>query len=923
MGKNLILSFLVCTTCLMTSASATVVINEIMYRPSSLLVEDEYIELYNPGPEDVDVTGWSFNDGIDFIFPPDTSIAAGEYMVLSASPDAFQLLYPGVESIGPYLGRLSNDGEKIQLVNEMKQVVDQVSYLDEEGWPPEADGLGPSIERIHYAMASDHPFSWEKGPNGGTPGRANEAVIPDPLPVVTSIHQSPPAPTSSQEVQFTCQIYHSRPISQAALFYKLEQDAAFSFLEIHDDGLHQDSLMGDRVFGGAIPAQPDGSVVEFYIQAEDDQGVQGYFPREGKNRPAIYRVDDAQYATTLPLYRIVMRDKDETTLRTRNATSNVELDASFIYGDQIYYNTGVRFRGKGSRGREPKSYRVNFSLSQYFGVVRKLNLNAIDPHRQYVGLECFRVLGLPAPEKQFVSLLFNETFVPNYIQVERTGKYMMDRLFSDESGNLYRGVEQANLDYRGENPNSYRANYEKITNELEDDYSDIIKLCFAFSATSDDEFTEALNETINLRQWIRWFALKKILNDMEGGLSKERGDDYYVYGNPVDDLFYLLPWDLDSVLVKPFRPIHQYETPAVYRLVTHPDTAPLYYEELAYILDRKIPQSVMDDIIDQTNPVTSEGVRNEMKQTSRELREFIQSSIPRELTVEVSRETGMTLIPDGDVWKFFRGRQNPPGNWNQIGFDDSSWEEGPAGFGYGDNDDRTVLNDMRNNYTTVFIRKTFQIDNPGDYTQLLLHAIYDDAFVAYLNGVEIFRTNFTGSPSYRSTADGNHEIGLAELFTLDNPSSLLQPGENVLAFVGLNVSLTSSDFSLAVQWEGMMEGEGSVELKGNANAIETRRVQVNGIPADYIPWQAAWSYPSLLQPGRNTFLIEALDADEHIIDATQIVVNQDIDPSQDGMEIQGDEIWTAAANPIRIDANIIIPAGCSLTIESGVDLQMA
>ncbi|MGC9327797.1 MAG: CotH kinase family protein, partial [Candidatus Hinthialibacter sp.] len=805
----------------------------------------------------------------------------------------------------------------------MKQLVDQVSYSDEMGWPPEADGLGPSIERIHHAMTSDHPFSWEKGPNGGTPGRVNEAAVPDPLPVVTSIHQSPASPASSQDVQFTCQVYHSRPIVQSVLFYKLERESTFSALEIYDDGLHQDSVMGDRVFGGAVPAKPNNSVVEFYIQAEDDQGVQGYFPREGKNRPAIYRVDDDQYATMLPLYRIVMRDKDETTLRTRSATSNDELDASFVYGDQIYYNTGVRFRGKGSRGREPKSYRVNFSLTQYFGKIRKLNLNATDPHRQYVGLECFHILGLPAPEQQFVSLLFNDAFVPNYIQVERTGKDMMGRVFGDDSGNLYRGVEQANLDYRGEDPNSYRSNYEKVTNELEDDYSDIITLCSAFSATNDDEFTEALDKTINLRQWIRWFALKKILNDMEGGISKERGDDYFMYNNPLDDRFYILPWDLDSVIVKPFRPIHQYETPSVYRLVTHPETAPLYYEELADILDHKITQSVMDAVIDQTHRVTSESVRNEMKQVSRELREFIQSSIPRELTVEVSRETGASIIPDGDVWKFFRGIQNPPPDWNQVEFDDSSWEEGPSGFGYGDNDDRTVLNDMRYLYTTVFIRKVFQIENPDDYTKLLMHMIYDDGFVAYLNSVEIARSYFSATPSYRSTANGNHEIGAAELFTVENPSDLLQPGENVLALVGLNTSLTSSDFSLAVQLDGMMKTENSIELKGRANAIETRRVQVNGMPAAFIPWQAAWSYPTVLQPGRHTFLIEAFDAQERIIDATHIVVTQDGDPSQDGLEIQGDEIWTSDANPILVDSNIIIPAGCSLTIESGVDLQMA
>ena len=69
----------------------------------------------------------------------------------------------------------------------------------------------------------------------------------------------------------------------------------------------------------------------------------------------------------------------------------------------------------------------------------------------------------------------------------------MDKLFGDDSGNLYRGVEQANFNYRGENAGSYRSNYTKLTNEPEDDYSDIIQLSAAFSNTtaSDEEYVLA------------------------------------------------------------------------------------------------------------------------------------------------------------------------------------------------------------------------------------------------------------------------------------------------------------------------------------------------------------------------------------------------------------------------------------------------
>ena len=65
---------------------------------------------------------------------------------------------------------------------------------------------------------------------------------------------------------------------------------------------------------------------------------------------------------------------------------------------------------------------------------------------------------------------------------------------------------------------------------------------------------------------------------------------------------------------------------------------------------------------------------------------------------------GQPLVREGDTWSFFRGRREPPRDWRAIDFDDRSWESGPSGFGYGDDDDQTVLEDMRGRYLTVYTR---------------------------------------------------------------------------------------------------------------------------------------------------------------------------------------------------------------------------
>ena len=156
----------------------------------------------------------------------------------------------------------------------------------------------------------------------------------------------------------------------------------------------------------------------------------------------------------------------------------------------------------------------------------------------------------------------------------------------------------------------------------------------------------------------------------------------------------------------------------------------------------------------------------------------------------------------GDTWKFFKGTSEPPANWADANFDDSSWQKGPTGIGYADGDDATFLGDMQNNYISVYARKDFNVPDPNAVYRLLFSMDYDDGFVAYLNGTEIARANVTSSPpAYNTAADADHEASgggstaqPVEYFEVNE--LLLQAGNNVLAFQGHNKSISSSDFSM-------------------------------------------------------------------------------------------------------------------------------
>ena len=170
------------------------------------------------------------------------------------------------------------------------------------------------------------------------------------------------------------------------------------------------------------------------------------------------------------------------------------------------------------------------------------------------------------------------------------------------------------------------------------------------------------------------------------------------------------------------------------------------------------------------------------------------------------------LVNHGDTWRYHKGTNAAQADWKNAADAalNADWASGPGGLGYADGDDATVLSDMRDRYVTVFIRKTFNVGGPLD-TNLVVQLIvdYDDAFVAYLDGVEVARTlNIVNGvvgvePAFTNRASSTHEAsgggnGASPPVTnvLGNASTLLTPGVHTLAIIGLNESAGSSDFSL-------------------------------------------------------------------------------------------------------------------------------
>ncbi|NPD45335.1 MULTISPECIES: CotH kinase family protein [unclassified Lentimicrobium] len=158
-----------------------------------------------------------------------------------------------------------------------------------------------------------------------------------------------------------------------------------------------------------------------------------------------------------------------------------------------------------------------------------------------------------------------------------------------------------------------------------------------------------------------------------------------------------------------------------------------------------------------------------------------------------------TIIKQFDVFKYIIPTSEPSASWTSLNFNDSGWEEGGSGFGYADGDDETIVPEGTK---SVFVRKTFIVEEYDDISSLILHIDYDDGFVAYINGIEVARANIEGyPPEFDDGTPTDHEGQMSDgdspdQFDVENPLDLLNDGENVLAIQVHNQESSSSDLTL-------------------------------------------------------------------------------------------------------------------------------
>lgn len=218
---------------------------------------------------------------------------------------------------------------------------------------------------------------------------------------------------------------------------------------------------------------------------------------------------------------------------------------------------GFRVRGNTSRGAQKKSFKVSFNTYEKGRVwkgLEKLNLNGEhnDPSllRAKLAWDLQRQMGVPSSRANHVKLYINGDYFGLYLNVENIDEVFIKSRFGNNRGNLYKCLWPADLAWKGEDPNAYKAasgsrrTYELETNTEADDYTSLRNFIKVLNQTPEASFAAEIQKVFNVDGFLRALAVDVLTGSWDNYWYLK--NNYYLYHNPATGLFEWLPYDLDN-----------------------------------------------------------------------------------------------------------------------------------------------------------------------------------------------------------------------------------------------------------------------------------------------------------------------------------------------------------------------------------------
>jgi len=227
------------------------------------------------------------------------------------------------------------------------------------------------------------------------------------------------------------------------------------------------------------------------------------------------------------------------------------LEGKISIDGNILDSVGVRQKGFSSHfssNQFKKSLKLDFNefiSGQSYDGIKKINLtNGIgDPamQRDFLAFDIMRGAGIRAPRTSYAKVFLNDEYWGLYLITEQIDKTFVKNNFASGDGDLYKNIGWSSLNWLGDNPADYAESIALRTNKTTSDFSDFIEFVDVLNNTPNNEFADSIVKVFNVDYYLRVLAVDIMTNNWDSYI--EHGRNFYLYHEPVSDLFFWIPWD--------------------------------------------------------------------------------------------------------------------------------------------------------------------------------------------------------------------------------------------------------------------------------------------------------------------------------------------------------------------------------------------
>lgn len=555
-----------------------IVINEIHCRAAHEQDKTEFVELYNADSFAVDLSGWTLK-GIQYTFPAGTILPAHKYLIVAENPTqaakAFQL---SSYVLGSYAGKLSSDGDRLELRDASGSLVDKVVYQSGFPFPLTGTTGATSLQLINPNFDNMQGGFWRSALP--TPCRANASVWCETTPpIIDHVWHSPTQPTAQQSTRICANIRDAEGIARVEATYQLvlagqyirRNDAAFEnpanwkTITLSDDGINGDSLANDGIFTGTIPAQPHRSLVRYRLTAtdmqknrvrvpfaDDTQPNFAYFVYDGLPRYEGHSLDSLP---ALSICQLIAKQEDVNYNIFKYLGDNYKNTGTLVYGGVVYDHIGFRSRGYRNRhARTKRNLKFNFNRGHHITTYDNYGrpyavkrgkwvlsgtwlLDNPNTHgiAESVLYKLFNLQGAPATHSDYVHLRVID-------QADETAN-------PREFWGLYLVMENFDGDFlqthQLPNGNIYSYKPPKIRHQLPDSLYGLRNAPYMRWDTACERRNTLgwWRNHLNIKAYYGFIATQEAINNRETGYRKQHW--WMEYHNPKTNQWTIFPWDMD------------------------------------------------------------------------------------------------------------------------------------------------------------------------------------------------------------------------------------------------------------------------------------------------------------------------------------------------------------------------------------------